>query len=85
MKQADVVLMGYPLLWQMPDDVRRNDLLEYEGVTSPGGPAMTWGVFATGWLDVGDDQKAAVLFNRSYQLYYREPFKVIQYSLSKTS
>ncbi len=45
-KQADVVLLGFPLLWQMPDEVRRNDLELYEPITDPEGPAMTWGIFA---------------------------------------
>ena len=45
-KQADVVLLGFPLLWQMPDEVRRNDLELYEPITIPEGPAMTWGIFA---------------------------------------
>jgi hypothetical protein len=60
----------------MPDDVRENDLLEYENVTSPAGPAMTWGMFSVGWMDIGNYAKADSLFDRSYQLYYMEPFKV---------
>ena len=31
-KQADAVLLGYPLLQDMPSDVRRNDLTFYEEV-----------------------------------------------------
>lgn len=46
-KQADVVLLGFPLNWNMPEDVRRNDLELYEPITNPEGPAMTWGIFAT--------------------------------------
>ena len=45
-KQADVVLLGFPLLWNMPDDVRLNDLTLYESLTNADGPAMTWGIFA---------------------------------------
>ena len=45
-KQADVVLLSFPLLWNMPDDVRRNDLELYEPITNPNGPAMTWSIFA---------------------------------------
>ena len=45
-KQADVVLLGFPLLWGMPDDVRLNDLTLYEPITDTNGPAMTWGIFA---------------------------------------
>ena len=28
-KQADVVLIGFPLMWPMEDEVRKNDLLYY--------------------------------------------------------
>ena len=42
-KQADVVLIGFPLMWKMNDSIRKNDLLFYENLTRPTGPAMTWG------------------------------------------
>lgn len=41
-KQADTVMLGYPLGFQMPLEVRKNDLEVYEPVTDPNGPAMTW-------------------------------------------
>ncbi len=41
-KQADVVLLGYPLAMCMTPEVRRSDLEAYEAVTDPLGPAMTW-------------------------------------------
>uniref|UniRef100_A0A4W5NXS6 Glycoside hydrolase family 65 central catalytic domain-containing protein n=1 Tax=Hucho hucho TaxID=62062 RepID=A0A4W5NXS6_9TELE len=41
-KQADTVMLGYPLGLPMTPEVRRNDLEFYEAVTDPGGPAMTW-------------------------------------------
>ena len=41
-----MVLLGFPLLWDMPDDVRLNDLTLYESLTNADGPAMTWGIFA---------------------------------------
>lgn len=41
-KQADTVMLGYPLGLQMPLEVRKNDLEVYEPVTDPNGPAMTW-------------------------------------------
>lgn len=69
-------MLGFPLLWSMPDDVRNNDLVNYEAVTHPNGPAMTWGVFSTGWLDLGDYQNADRLFDKAYKDYAREPFKV---------
>lgn len=33
-KQADVILLGFPLMMSMPEDVRRNDLRIYENVIS---------------------------------------------------
>lgn len=76
-KQADVVLLGFPLLWSMPDDIRANDLDHYARVTDPFGPAMTWSMYSIGWLDVGDKVKAEEMFNKSYQNYVTQPFKVL--------
>lgn len=42
MKQADVVLLGYPVPFPLKPDIRRKNLEIYEAVTSPQGPAMTW-------------------------------------------
>lgn len=42
-KQADVVLLGFPLLWPMDPKIRENDLLFYANKTRIDGPAMTWG------------------------------------------
>ena len=41
-KQADVVLLHYPLGMDMPEDVQARDLDFYSEVTDIGGPAMTW-------------------------------------------
>lgn len=41
-KQADTVMLGYPLGLPMSPEIRRNDLEAYEPVTDPHGPAMTW-------------------------------------------
>jgi trehalose/maltose hydrolase-like predicted phosphorylase len=40
-KQADVVLLGFPLMWPMTDEIKRNNLLTYERLTRTDGPAMT--------------------------------------------
>jgi len=75
-KQADVVLIGFPQQYNMSASTRRNDLLIYENVTRPNGPAMTWAMHTIGFLDLGDVTKAAEIFHRSYSNYAREPFKV---------
>lgn len=41
-KQADVVLLGYPIPFHLSPHIRRKNLEIYEAVTSPKGPAMTW-------------------------------------------
>lgn len=41
-KQADAVMLSFPLGLTMSPEVRRMDLEAYEPVTDPLGPAMTW-------------------------------------------
>lgn len=66
-KQADTVLLGFPLLARnLTRTLRANDLLYYESRTDPNGPAMTYAMFAVGWLDVGNHTKAQQLFVRGY-------------------
>ncbi|XP_077066218.1 protein-glucosylgalactosylhydroxylysine glucosidase isoform X1 [Siphateles boraxobius] len=74
-KQADVVLLGYPLTLPMTPEVRRNDLETYEAVTDPLGPAMTWGMFALGWLELGEAEKAQKLLQKCFK-NIQKPFQV---------
>ncbi|XP_078001372.1 protein-glucosylgalactosylhydroxylysine glucosidase-like [Glandiceps talaboti] len=74
-KQADVILLGFPLMYNLTETVRRNDLLYYEKHTDSHGPAMTWGMFSIGWLELGELEKANAVFNRSFA-NIQEPFKV---------
>ncbi|KAF4094827.1 protein-glucosylgalactosylhydroxylysine glucosidase-like [Onychostoma macrolepis] len=74
-KQADVVLLGYPLDMSMTTEVRRNDLETYEAVTDPLGPAMTWGMFALGWLELGDAERAQTLLKKCFK-NIQKPFHV---------
>ncbi|XP_049885269.1 protein-glucosylgalactosylhydroxylysine glucosidase [Pectinophora gossypiella] len=75
-KQADAVLLGYPLQYPMSVSTRANDLSYYESVTRGSGPAMTWSMHTIGHLQLDDNLQAALMFNRSYTDYVREPFKV---------
>lgn len=75
MKQADVVLLGYPVPFPLSPHVRRNNLEIYEAATSPQGPAMTWSMFAVGWMELKDPQRAWGLLERSFA-NITEPFKV---------
>jgi len=74
-KQADVILLGFPLGYDMPPAVRQNDLDFYAKVTDPNGPAMTWGMAAIGYLEVGDLTNAAINFERSYA-NIKQPFDI---------
>ncbi|NXW67066.1 PGGHG glucosidase, partial [Hirundo rustica] len=74
-KQADVVLLGFPLMHPMSAEVRRNDLEMYEPVTDPAGPAMTWSMFAVGWLELKEVQRARSQLEKCFG-NITEPFKV---------
>ncbi|XP_061306972.1 protein-glucosylgalactosylhydroxylysine glucosidase [Pezoporus flaviventris] len=74
-KQADVVLLGFPLMHPMSPEVRRNDLEMYEPVTELHGPAMTWSMFAVGWLELKEVQRAQALLNKCFS-NITEPFKI---------
>uniref|UniRef100_A0A8C3A886 Protein-glucosylgalactosylhydroxylysine glucosidase n=1 Tax=Cyclopterus lumpus TaxID=8103 RepID=A0A8C3A886_CYCLU len=74
-KQADTVMLGYPLGLPMSKKIRRNDLEAYEPVTDPNGPAMTWGMFAIGWLELGEAEKAQHLLEKCYK-NIQGPFQV---------
>ena len=51
-KQADVVLINYPLEFRLNESQALNDLDFYARAQSPDGPAMTWAMFAIGALDL---------------------------------
>ncbi|NXF10765.1 PGGHG glucosidase, partial [Smithornis capensis] len=74
-KQADVILLGFPLMHPMSAEVRRNDLEMYEPVTDPAGPAMTWSMFAVGWLELKEVQRAQSQLHKCFS-NITEPFKV---------
>lgn len=74
-KQADVILTGFPLMFEMPKEVRIKDLEVYEKYTDKNGPAMTKAMFAIGWLEVKNPSLAAISFKEGYA-NISEPFKV---------
>ncbi|XP_020767781.1 protein-glucosylgalactosylhydroxylysine glucosidase isoform X3 [Odocoileus virginianus] len=53
----------------------RQNLEIYEAVTSPHGPAMTWSMFAVGWMELKDPGRAWALLEKSFA-NVTEPFKV---------
>jgi trehalose/maltose hydrolase-like predicted phosphorylase len=74
-KQADVVLLGYPLMVPMSREVRYNDLVYYSERTDYNGPTMTYGMHAVAWLELGMTENATEAFRRSYE-NQRPPFAV---------
>ncbi|KAH9490328.1 hypothetical protein Btru_034976 [Bulinus truncatus] len=73
-KQADVVLLGFPLMVEMKESTRRNDLAIYEQITAAG-PAMTWSMFLLGWLELANETRAAELYSKTVK-NAQEPFLV---------
>ena len=74
-KQADVILLGFPFDLKMNSSLRRNDLKFYLNVTTGGGPAMTWGIFSIGFTEIGEEQLAHETFNRSFA-NVKQPYDV---------
>lgn len=74
-KQADTILLNFPLGVQFDARTLENDLDFYEGATDPNGPAMTWAMFAINWFDAGNYNRSARLFRRGYG-NVRPPFNV---------
>jgi hypothetical protein len=74
-KQADAVLLAFPLGMKMSRRTRLKDLDGYARVSDETGPAMTWGSFALGYIEAGEDAKAAADFNKSFA-NVKEPFEV---------
>ena len=75
MKQADAILINYPLMAPLSKRTKQNNLRLYANVTNPDGPAMTHSMFAIGWLDVGDPEQARVELEKNYE-NLKGPFRV---------
>ena len=77
-KQADVILLGYPLNIEMSQQIKENNLKFYAQHTDPQGPAMTWGMFCINSLQTNptDLNSANNFFQRSYIPNLNGPFLV---------
>lgn len=75
-KQADAVLIGYPLMFLMNETTRINDLKIYGNATRCSGPAMSNSMYAINYLDVDAVDEASEMFDKSFQPYMRHPFNV---------
>ena len=76
-KQADTVMLSFPLGVDMDPKVLSNDLDFYDDVTDPNGPAMTWAIFAIGWINVGNFTRSQPHFTRQLD-NIKGPFRVWQ-------
>ncbi|KAL9648527.1 hypothetical protein ABK040_012641 [Willaertia magna] len=74
-KQADIVLLGYPLQLNMTKQVRLNDVIFEQSYIWPDGPAMTFSMNTIAWLDVGNYSNAYDAFKRSL-LNIQSPFNI---------
>lgn len=74
-READAVLLGFPLLRQMLEGVRSKDLHYYESILDPRTSPMTWAMHAIGWLEVGDRVRADAAFQRQLS-FIRNKFQV---------
>ncbi|THD26648.1 Acid trehalase protein 1 [Fasciola hepatica] len=72
-KQADTVLLTYPLQFDQPELWKRNMIDYYAGVTDPNGPAMTWSIFCICALELKDYERATDYFKRCL-LHVKGPF-----------
>eukprot|EP00929_Paragymnodinium_shiwhaense_P046237 TRINITY_DN23538_c0_g1_i4.p1 TRINITY_DN23538_c0_g1~~TRINITY_DN23538_c0_g1_i4.p1 ORF type:complete len:392 (-),score=63.17 TRINITY_DN23538_c0_g1_i4:378-1553(-) len=75
-KQADVILLGFPLMMEMDPAVRRADLDYYAAKSRENSPAMTWSMHAVGYLELGDPAKADEFFDKGFQNNVHPPFNV---------
>lgn len=76
-KQADAILLGYPLQYtNIKSSTRINNLKLYANVTRSNGPAMTWSMHTIGHLEVDSTPPTRQMFKRTYEPYVRRPFYV---------
>jgi trehalose/maltose hydrolase-like predicted phosphorylase len=74
-KQADVVLLSFPLEWPLPAHVAANNARYYAGrVDADHGPAMTYAIHAILAAAAGDQELLNVYLRRSYEHNLRPPF-----------
>ncbi|BCL18672.1 discoidin domain-containing protein [Streptomyces tuirus] len=74
-KQADAVLLMYPLEWPMPDEAAANTLAYYAARSDPDGPAMTDSVHAVDAAAVGKPGCVTHTYlMRSIRPFVRGPF-----------
>ena len=77
-KQADTILINFPLMYSSVADgeqAKRNDLEFYGKITDQNGPAMTHSMFSIGWNEFGEAQKAHDALQKNFE-NMQKPFHV---------
>lgn len=83
-KQADVELMIYPWMVDMPDDVRTASFDYYRQKVYKNGPAMSSSVYAVISAQLGRRAEAYKQFSESYKPFLRGPFLMFNEKRSDT-
>ncbi|MCE2995460.1 MAG: glycoside hydrolase family 65 protein [Cyclobacteriaceae bacterium] len=84
-KQADVNLLAYPLEIVSDKSQIEKDLSYYEPRYAPDGPAMGASVLATLYAKLGNSEKAAEIFKKSYIPNKVPPFGVLSETAGGTN
>ena len=84
-KQADAVLLHFPLSMEMSQEVQKSDLDYYSKFTDPEGPAMTWGMHSIGYRDLLELDLAGNYFDKSFSDNVFAPFNVWTESVNETA
>lgn len=83
-KQADAELLIYPLILEMPEDVKQNTFDFYKTKADPRGPAMTSSIHAIIAAELDRPKEAYDRFIGSYREFLRGPFLMFNEKRSKT-
>jgi protein-glucosylgalactosylhydroxylysine glucosidase len=75
-KQADAILIGYPLQFKSKSTSRLNDLRFYKNVIRPDGPAMSFSMLAINYFEVNELVIAQEMLIKSYKPYISKPFYI---------
>lgn len=65
-KQADTIMLNFPLGVESDSQMVTNDLDFYSTITDPNGPAMTWAIFAVNYFDQKEFKKSGDMFRRGF-------------------
>lgn len=80
-KQSGAVMLGYPLMWGLDHTNLERNLKHYMSVIPDSSPSTAWAALAINWLEADKENYAKEAFQKSYNSYVKEPFKVSSIAL----